>query len=235
MPDRNIMSDSVDNSNIEKSHKNHLRKNSQNGSLENAPASPQANRRVSRNNIGGKVDTTQPPLVSGFFMPAISTGDNISLSGGYGIKNRLRGNTCGASYVAPRDSRQFCDCHHSRNNVGINAMNANTHGTATPVASTQGASSHPCSCTLLSTVLSDTISQAKTEAAIGGKFGTANAYADLLQKFHAAILPAFISETKGNTSQIARLLGIDRASVMKYATSAGLNHLIGRTAQEVAK
>ena len=75
--------------------------------LSPALASQTVNQRVCRENIGGKVDTTQPLQVSGFFVPAYLSGGKISLPGGYGIKNRSRGNTCGASYVAPTDSRQF--------------------------------------------------------------------------------------------------------------------------------
>lgn len=86
-----------------------------------------------------------------------------------------------------------------------------------------------------SSVLSDALQKAKTDAAKGGKFGTANAYADLLKAFHAAILPAFISETGGNTSAIGRLLGIHRSSVITYADSVGFTHLIGRNGQAFGK
>jgi len=225
------MTNNSKNSNTEKSHKNHLRKNSQSGSLKKALASPQANQRVPRQIKGGKVDTTQPPHVSGFFVPVNLSGDDTSLPRGYGIKKRSRVNTCGGvplSHLGTRGSFKTVSANTLDNIKELTAMNATTHGTATPVAAIQGVSPHSCSCKLLSSVLSDAITKAKTEAATGGKFGTANAYAELLQKFHAAILPGFISETKGNTSQLARLLGLDRSTVQSYAKSAGLDHLIGR-------
>ena len=113
-------------------------------------------------------------------------------------------------------------------------MNANTHGTATPVAATPGTSSDQCNdCLLPSSVLSDAIQHAKQEAASRGKFGTSDAYAKLLKHFHAAILPAFIAETGGNMSAMARLLGVHRSSVRLYAHDIGLTDLDGRKGQAV--
>ena len=196
-----------------------------------------ASQRVYRKFTGGKVDTTQPPQVSGFFVPAHFSGGKISLPGGYGIKNRLRGNTCGAPCDAPIDSRQFYDCPNYRKFTGKTAMkNANTHGTATPVAATPGASPTQCNhCLIPSCVVSGTLNQAQEIAANGGKHGSANAYAELLRHFHAATLPTFIEATNGNISLIARLLGIHRSSVVKYADSIGLSHLLGRNAQSLGQ
>lgn len=226
--------DSKKNNNSKKISKSLLTDLSAAVNLKIAPESPQADRRVFKQSKGGKVDTTQPPHVSGFILPVNPSGDDTSLSGGYGIKNRSRGNTCGATFGAFEDSRQFCDCHNFKKTKDKPAMNANTHGTATPVAATPGVSSDQCNdCLLPSSVLSDAIQHAKQEAASRGKFGTSDAYAKLLKHFHAAILPAFIAETGGNMSAMARLLGVHRSSVRLYAHDIGLTDLDGRKGQEV--
>lgn len=112
--------------------------------------------------------------------------------------------------------------------------NANTHGTTTPVVATPGTSSDQCNdCLLPSSVLSDVLQHAKQEAASRGKFGKSDAYARLLKHFHAAILPAFIAETGGNMSEMARLLGVHRSSVRLYADGVGLTDLDGRKGQGV--
>lgn len=80
-------------------------------------------------------------------------------------------------------------------------------------------------------VLSDALQKAKTDAAKGGKFGKANAYADLLKAFHTAIFPAFISETDGNICAMARLLGLSRSSITTYTANVGLSHQVGRKSQ----
>lgn len=228
------MSDHPQNDNSKKISKSLLTDLSAAVNLKIAPESPQADRRVFKQSKGGKVDTTQPPHVSGFFMPVNLPGDDTSLSGGYGIKNRSRGNTCGATFGAFEDSRQFCDCHNFKKTKDKPAMNANTNGTATPVAATPGVSSDQCNdCLLPSSVLSDAIQHAKQDAASRGKFGTSDAYAKLLKHFHAAILPAFIAETGGNMSAMARLLGVHRSSVRLYADGVGLTDLDGRRSQEV--
>lgn len=114
--------------------------------------------------------------------------------------------------------------------------NANTHGIASPEAAKQGENPTQCNhCLIPSCVVSDTLNQAQEIAANSGKSGTANAYAELLEYFHAATLPAFIEATGGNVSQLARLLGLDRSTLRKYVESIGLSHLIGRNAQSVGK
>lgn len=206
--------------------------------LKIAPESPQADRRVSKELTGGKVDTTQPPHVSGFFMPVNLIGNDTSLPGGCGIEKRLRVNTCGGvplSHLETRGSFKTVSAKTLNKSNGTLAMNnANTNGTATPVAATPGTSSDQCNdCLLPSSVLSDAIQHAKQEAASRGKFGTSDAYAKLLKHFHAAILPAFIAETGGNMSEMARLLGLCRSSVRLYAHDIGLTDLDGRKGQEV--
>ena len=206
--------------------------------LSPALVSQTASQRISKQSKGGKVNTTQPPDVSGFFVPAHFSGGNISLPGGFGQKNiAYAAIPSGAPCDAPKDSRQFYDCQNLRKFTGNAAMkNANNHGTATPVAANQGASSIQCNhCLIPSCVVSDTLNQAQEIAATGGKHGKADAYAELLKHFHAATLPAFIEATNGNISQLTRLLGIHRSSVSKYVESIGLSHLIGRNAQGFGK
>ena len=226
---------SVEKTKLQKSVKNTLTDLSSAANLEIAPESQQANRRVSRQITGGKVDSTQPPHVSGFFVPVNLSGDDTSLPRGCEIQKRLRVNTCGGlpvSHLETRGSFKTVSAKTQDNIQESTAMNANTHGIATPVAATPGASSDQCNdCLLPSSVLSDVIQHAKQEAASRGKFGTSDAYAKLLKHFHAAILPALIDETGGNTSAMARLLGLHRDSVKTYAGDVGLTHLIGRKGQ----
>lgn len=100
---------------------------------------------------------------------------------------------------------------------------ANTYATATPVAGDKGLTATPgtqCLKGLTTSTLLEAITQAKQERAATGK---ANAYSQLLEAFHRAILPAFFIECGGNLSEIARLLGIHRESVRKYATLAEID------------
>ena len=231
------MSDHPQNDNSKKISKSLLTDLSAAVNLKIAPESPQADRRVFKQSKGGKVDTTQPPHVSGFFVPVNLTGNDTSLPRGCEIQKRLRVNTCGGvplSHLETRGSFNTVSAKTQDNSKGSTAMNANTHGTATPVAATPGVSSDQCNdCLLPSSVLSDAIQHAKQEAASRGKFGTSDAYAKLLKHFHAAILPAFIAETGGNMSAMARLLGVHRSSVRLYAHDIGLTDLDGRRGQEV--
>jgi len=232
------MSNETENHNRQKNSKNLLTDLSAAVNLKIAPESPQANRRVCRQLKGGKVDTTQPPHVSGFFVPVNLSGNDTSLPRGYGIEKRLRVNTCGGvplSHLETRGSFKTVSAKTLNKSNGTLAMNnANTHGNTTPVVATPGTSSDQCNnCLLPSSVLSDAIQHAKQEAASRGKFGTSDAYARLLKHFHAAILPAFIAETGGNTSAMARLLGLHRESVRIYAVDVGLLHLIGRKGRGV--
>lgn len=98
---------------------------------------------------------------------------------------------------------------------------ANTHATATPVAGDKGlTATQSTRCLLPASALLEAITQAKQERAATGK---ANAYGQLLEAFHRAILPAFFIECGGNLSEIARLLGIHRESVRKYAAQANID------------
>lgn len=97
-------------------------------------------------------------------------------------------------------------------------MQSNNQGTTTPVVGSQGYTQAPC--LLPTSILLDTIIQAKAERATHGK---ANAYGILLDHFHKAILPAFYAECGGNLSEIARLTGLHRESVRKYVTLAQID------------
>ena len=230
------MSNETENHNSKKTGKSLLTDLSAAVNLKIAPKSPPADRRVSRQITGGKkVDSTQPPHVSGFFVPVNLSGDDTSLPRGYGIEKRLRVNTCGGLPVSHLETPgSFATAQTLNNITGSTAMNANTHGTATPVAATPGVSSDQCNdCLLPSSVLSDAIQHAKQDAASRGKFGKSDAYARLLKHFHAAILPAIIAETGGNMSEMARLLGVHRSSVRLYADGVGLTDLDGRKGQGV--
>lgn len=62
------MNNETKNHKCKKTSKNLLTDLSAAVNLKIAPESPQANRRVSKELTGGKVDTTQPPRDSGFFL-----------------------------------------------------------------------------------------------------------------------------------------------------------------------
>lgn len=105
---------------------------------------------------------------------------------------------------------------------------ANTHATATPVAGDKGlTATQSTRCLLPASALLEAITQAKQERAATGK---ANAYGQLLEAFHRAILPAFIVECKGNLSEIALHLGIHRSTVSTYCKKADIN-MSGKSSQ----
>ncbi|MEB4590781.1 hypothetical protein VSS37_07305 [Candidatus Thiothrix sp. Deng01] len=98
---------------------------------------------------------------------------------------------------------------------------ANMHAQVAPATGDKGLTATPSTrCLLPASTLLDAIVQAKQTRATTGK---GNAYAELLEAFHKAILPAFFIECGGNLSEISRLLGIHRESVRKYATLAELD------------
>lgn len=101
-------------------------------------------------------------------------------------------------------------------------QNATAHSTATPVATAKGLSptSNSTRCLLHSDILLNTIVRAKQKRQQDDR---ANAYAELLEHFHQAILPAFFTECQGNISEVARLLGIHRETVRTYATLAEID------------
>ena len=203
--------------NSEKSGKNGLTEKQQVGTVKNVPDNVRHN---SKQTCGGTVDNdaVKPPL-SGFCVSAAQLGDNST-------RRELRrnttlldsSNTSGVSVRTLRDSRWSFDCQHSKQTYEINAMKSKNQGTTTPVVGSQGYTQAPC--LLPTSVLLDTIIQAKAERAQRGK---ANAYGVLLDHFHRAILPAFYTECGGNLSEIARLTGLHRESVRKYVTLAQID------------
>ena len=101
-------------------------------------------------------------------------------------------------------------------------QNATAHSTATPVATAKGLSptSDSKRCPFPDDLLLNTIVRAKHKRQQDDR---ANAYAELLEHFHKAILPAFFIETNGNISEVSRLLGIHRETVRTYATLADVD------------
>lgn len=101
-------------------------------------------------------------------------------------------------------------------------QNATNHSTAAPVARAKGLTptSHSARCILPSDVLLNALVRAKQKRQQDDR---ANAYAELLEHFHRAILPAFFTETEGNISEVSRLLGLHRETVKTYASNANVN------------
>ena len=197
-----------------KNVKSVLTEKTQGASLKNVPDATNTRHNIKQTN-GGNVQNTKPPTMRGFFMPATQPGDCTKLSGVARNKTPPSGNTCSVSFRTLNGSRQLLNCPNIKQTNEANAMQGNNQGIATPVANVQGY--HPS--LIPSALLQDTIQHAKQQRATTGK---ANAYAELLNHFHRAILPAFFVECDGNLSEIARLLGIHRESVRKYAALADL-------------
>ncbi len=66
----------------------------------------------------------------------------------------------------------------------------------------------------------DAIQQAHTDKATKGK---GQAYHQLLNAFHQAILPLFFAEAQGNLSEVSRLMGIHRETITVWCKQLGLN------------
>ncbi len=204
--------------NSEKSVIDYLTEKPQDVRLKNVPGDTNTRHNVKQTQ-GGKVENTQPPAMSGFFMPATQPGDCNKLSGVARNKIPPSGNTCSATLCALNGSRQLLNCPHVKQIHEEYAMQGTNQGIATPVASSQVCNpsvAQEQAFIPTSTIL-DALIQAKQERATNGK---ANAYAVLLEQFHRAILPAFFIECGGNLSEISRLLGIHRETVRLYAALA---------------
>ena len=208
--------------NSEKTDNTNLTKNRQVSTLD-VVLSSEVQYNVKQTN-GGNVEYTQPPAMSGFFVPATMLGDCNKLPGVARNRIPLCGNTCSVSIRTLNGSRQPYNCQNVKQSNEVNAMQtANTHATATPVAGDKGLTATPgtqCLKGLTTSTLLEAITQAKQERAATGK---GNAYGVLLEAFHRAILPAFFIECEGNLSEVSRLLGIHRESVRKYAAQANIN------------
>ncbi len=208
--------------NSEKSVIDYLTEKPQASNLENVPGDTNT-RHDTKTTFGGKADMTQPPLWSGFFMPASLHGDNTSLPGVH-VRKKIApaATTCGVTESSLSSSGQFYNCPNTKQTFENNAMK--TANTPAPVASAtgdKGLTATPSTrCLLPASALLEALTQAKTERATTGK---ANAYAVLLEQFHRAILPAFFIECGGNLSEISRLLGIHRETVRTYAALADID------------
>ncbi len=171
---------------------------------------------------GGNVTNTQPPLMCGFFMPATS-GDCTFLPGVVDYKIPAYGKVHSVSFRTLNGTRQFYSCPNVKQTKEVNAMhNATTHATGAPAPAGKGLSptSRSTRCILSSDLLLNVLVRAKQKRQQDGR---ANAYAELLEQFHKAILPAFFIETQGNLSEVSRLLGLHRETVKVYATLAEID------------
>lgn len=177
--------------------------------LKNVPS--HNTRHNSKQTQGGNVTNTQPPTMSGIFLPA-THGDSTELSGVARNKKPSCGNTCSVTLCALRGSRLLLGSQHSKQTQENNAMQtlqSTARGASVPLA--KGLPPHN---TILSCdVLHQSLHQAKTDL---HRKGRGNAYARLLNQFHALILPVFAAETGGNISEMSRLLGLHRETVRDY-------------------
>ena len=170
---------------------------------------------------GGHVNNTEPPM-SGFSISA-TLSDSNELLGVARNTTPLRGNTCSVSEKTLRDSRQLLNCQHSKQIFENTAMqNTQTPAIGAPARLAKGY--HPEStgtaCLLPFQTYLDALQQAQADKATKGK---GQAYAQLLNAFHQAILPLFFAETKGNLSEVSRLLGIHRETISIWCKQLGLN------------
>jgi DNA-binding protein Fis len=209
--------DSSTHNNSEKTANNRLTEKPTAASIENVPGNDTGYN--VKQPTGGNVKDTQPPAMSGFFVPATCPRDCNKLPGVARNRTPRSGNTCSVPSRTLNGSRQPYNCQHVKQSTEENAVKtATNHAIGAPAPTDKGFTPAP-SMTLPVSLL-EVISQAKQERATTGK---ANAYGVLLEVFHKAILPPFFIECGGNLSEIARLLGIHRESVRKYATLAGID------------
>ena len=170
---------------------------------------------------GGNVKNTEPPM-SGFSISA-TLSDSIELSGVARNRTPLRGNTCSVSIRTLEDSRQLYNCQHFKQSNENNAMqNTQTPAIGAPALLAKGF--HPEStgtaCLIPFQTYLDALQQAQADKATKGK---GQAYAQLLNAFHQAILPLFFAEAKGNLSEVSRLMGIHRETISVWCKQLGLN------------
>ena len=170
---------------------------------------------------GGHVKNTEPPM-SGFSISA-TLSDSIELSGVARNTTPLRGNTCSVTLCTLEGSRQLNNCQHFKQTQENNAMqNTQTPAIGAPALLAKGY--HPEStgtaCLLPLQTYQDALQQARADKATKGK---GQAYAQLLNAFHQAILPLFFAETKGNLSEVSRLMGIHRETITVWCKQLGLN------------
>lgn len=171
--------------------------------------------------FGGHVKNTEPPMC-GFSISA-TLSDSNELSGVARNRTPLRGNTCSVSEKTLEDSRQLYNCQHFKQIFENNAMQ-NTQTPAIGAPALLAKSFHPIPtgipCLIPLQTYRDALQQARADKATKGK---GQAYAQLLNAFHQAILPLFFAETKGNLSEVSRLMGIHRETITVWCKQLGLN------------
>ena len=212
--------------NSEKNVKSVLTEKPQGASLKNVPDATNTRHNIKQTN-GGNVQNTKPPTMRGFFMPATQPGDCTKLSGVARNKTPPSGNTCSVSFRTLNGSRQLLNCPNIKQTNEANAMQGNNQGIATPVANVQGYTptlqtppeqalidAIRANCLFSKTLLLETLLHAKQQRATTGK---ANAYAELLHHFHRAILPVILDACDNNWSETARVTGLHRETLQRYA------------------
>lgn len=100
----------------------------------------------------------------------------------------------------------------------------NTHTPAIGAPALMAKGYHPefigTACLLPFQTYLDALQQAQADKATKGK---GQAYHQLLNAFHQAILPLFFAEAQGNLSEVSRLMGIHRETITVWCKQLGLN------------
>ena len=170
---------------------------------------------------GGNVKNTEPPM-SGFSISA-TLDDSIELLGVARNTTPLCGNTCSVSIRTLNGSRQLLNCQHVKQSNENHAMqNTQTPAISAPAHLAKGFNPESIGipCLLPFQTFTDALQQAHTDKATKGK---GQAYHQLLNAFHQAILPLFFTEAKGNLSEVSRLMGIHRETITVWCKQLGLN------------
>lgn len=188
-------------------------------SLKNVPGA--RTRHNVKQTFGGNVKNTQPPM-SGFPISA-TLGDSNELLGVARNTTPLCGNTCSVSERTLNGSRPLLCSQHVKQTFENNAMqNTHTPAMVAPAPLAKGFHPNPTgtACLLPFQTFLDALHQAHTDKANKGK---GQAYAQLLNAFHQAILPLFFAEAKGNLSEVSRLMGIHRETITVWCKQLDLN------------
>ncbi len=196
-------------------------------SLKRVPS--EGTRHNSKQTNGGNVKNTEPPM-SGFSISA-TLDDSIEWSGVARNTTPLCGNTCSVSIRTLRDSRQLLNCQHSKQTNENHAMqNTHTPAIGAPAHLAKGLNPHSTGtpCLLPFQTFTDALQQAHTDKATKGK---GQAYHQLLNAFHQAILPLFFAEAQGNLSEVSRLMGIHRETITVWCKQLGLKSRVNGEVQ----
>lgn len=206
--------------NLQKSDQATLTDKPARAKLKNVPS--ERTRHNFKQTSGGKVKNTQPPTPCGFFISA-TLGASNELPRVARNTTPLGGNTCSATIGALEGSRQLYNCQHFKQTSENNAMQ-DTHTPAIGAPAHLAKGFNPESigipCLLTFQTFTDALQQAHTDKATKGK---GQAYHQLLNAFHQAILPLFFAEAQGNLSEVARLMGIHRETITVWCKQLGLN------------